>query len=143
MLQIGGGSPKFFGHSTGPMAYAQYDSWLTVGMTQAETASALGVIGDDMAAWSESKGLSTSDGAVFWVDPSEGPSQTNPAGARGNPIDWWAKKHGTGHIVIAQLTVASDSTFDAQVNCQGHTVNGGSCASMQPALLQRLPASHC
>ena len=102
--QIGGVNPAFFSVK----AEAKYDSWLTVGMTGGEAPNALGIIGDDVKDWSTKKGLVTSDGAVFWMTPKDGPSSSDCNGAQG-------KGSPAGNIVIAQLTVKSGQTFDAQV----------------------------
>ena len=92
----------------GTAQYAQYDSWLTVGMTRAEQTGALGVIGDDLDTWSVHKGLVTDNGAVFWMNPDDGPSMDDNNGAQG-------KGSPAGNVVIAQLTVKTGSSFDAQV----------------------------
>lgn len=98
---------------------SQYDSWLTVGMTNGDSPSALSIIGEDIAAWSETKALNTVDGAVFWMNPEHGPtiSDTNGKEGKGSP---------QGNVVIAQLTVKTGTTVDAQVNAQGHTNHGNS-----------------
>eukprot|EP01047_Picozoa_sp_COSAG01_P115125 COSAG01_NODE_43775_length_426_cov_1.061162_1_plen_94_part_10 len=86
-------------------------------MTNGESTSALGIIGDDVTSWSEAKPLTTEDGAIFWMNPDDGPSLTDANGkaGRGTP---------TGLIVVAQLTVKSGVSFDARLNCQGHTNHG-------------------
>ena len=53
-------------------ASAAFDSWLTVGLTDGDSASALGSIGIEFAAWNTNGGLNTDNGAVFWMDPSSG-----------------------------------------------------------------------
>ena len=113
--QIAGVNPAFFSVN----AEAQYDSWLTVGMTGGEAPTALSIIGEDIKAWSEDKGLVTSDGAVFWMNPKDGPSASDTNGAQG-------KGSPTGNVVIAQLTVKTGTTFDAQV--QMRTAPTWSCA---------------
>ena len=65
LRQIGGVNPQFY-----PMGKkSKFDSWLTVGLTTGDSSSALGSVGESFDGWSETKGLSTSDGAVFWMDP--------------------------------------------------------------------------
>jgi hypothetical protein len=126
LRQIGGVNPQFY-----PMGKkSKFDSWLTVGLTTGDSSSALGSVGESFDGWSETKGLTTSDGGIFWMDPRNGPSMKKPYGASGSE-DWWAKQHAAAHIVIAQLTVAKGSSFDAQVNIQGHTKTGGNCESLQ------------
>ena len=114
-------NPQFF-NMPGAAQYAQYDSWLTVGMTEGEEPTALTVVGDDVSSWSESKPLFTTDGAVFWMSPDDAPSVTDANGKAG-------KGTPTGNIVIAQLTVKTGSTFDASVNCQGRTDHGDNWAT--------------
>jgi hypothetical protein len=114
--QIGGVNPQFF-NLKGAAQYAQYDSWLTVGMTNGESASAISVVGDDVTSWSETKALTTEDGAIFWMNPSDGPSVTDANGKVGTG-------YPTGNIVVAQLTVQSGVSFDARLNCQGRTNHG-------------------
>jgi hypothetical protein len=114
--QIGGVNPQFF-NLKGAAQYAQYDSWLTVGMTNGESTTAISVVGDDVTSWSEAKALSTEDGAIFWMNPSDGPSVTDANGKVGTG-------YPTGNIVVAQLTVKSGTSFDARLNCQGRTNHG-------------------
>jgi hypothetical protein len=70
VLQVGGVNPMFFPLGKG----SQFDSWLSVGIVNGESASALGTLGIDFKSWSKTRGLSTSDGAVFWMSPYDGPS---------------------------------------------------------------------
>ena len=53
---------------------AEYDSWLTVGVTDGSAAAAIASTGIDFASWTESAGLESTNGAVFWMDPWSGPS---------------------------------------------------------------------
>ena len=70
----GGTNPAFWA----VMAGAQYDSWLTVGITDGDAAGALSSIGIDFDTWTESSPLATSDGAVFWMSPDNGPLANLP-----------------------------------------------------------------
>lgn len=110
---IGGVNPAFFSMN----GQAQYDSWLTVGMTEADHPSALSSIGEDVSSWSDTKDLTTSDGAVFWMNPSHAPSMRDTNGAEG-------KGTPQGNIVVAQLTVKTGTRFVAKVNAQGHSTHG-------------------
>jgi hypothetical protein len=104
---------------------AQYDSWLTVGMTNGDSPSAISFVGDahfNIDAWSKHQALSTTQGAIFWMNPADGPSATDTNGKAG-------KGTPKGNIVIAQLTVKTGTVFDAQVNCQGLTSHGDNWAS--------------
>lgn len=87
------------------MAGAEFDSWLTVGITDGDSAGALSAIGIDFDAWTESGGLGTSDGAVFWMSPDDGPTAGTDA-------------------VLAQLTVAEGSAGTASMGMQGRSSNG-------------------
>jgi len=81
-------------------AAAAFDSWLTVGITDGDSAGALGSVGIDWATWATGSGVEVDNGAVFLMDPS-----TGPAGG-----------------VLAQLTVSGD--FTAVINCQGQSTSG-------------------
>jgi hypothetical protein len=83
------------------MAGAEFDGWLTVGITAGDTAGSLSSIGLDFDGWTASSGLSSSDGAVFWMSPDDGPTES---------------------AVIAQVTVSG--AFTATVNCQGRSTRG-------------------
>lgn len=94
---VGGCNPAFFPI----MAGAQFDGWLTVGITGGDTAGALSSIGLDFAGWTATDGLSSYDAAIFWMNPDDGPSET---------------------AVVAQVTVSSG--FTAVVSAQGRSVSG-------------------
>ena len=49
---------------------AKADSWLTVGLTDGNSNSALAAVGIDWTKWTRSNGLRITDGAVFWMDTS-------------------------------------------------------------------------
>ena len=79
----------------------QYDSWLTVGITNGDAGGELSSIGLDFDNWTTSSGLATDNSAVFWMSPDDGP---------------------TGTAVIAQVTISG--AFTAVVNAQGRSVSG-------------------
>jgi hypothetical protein len=87
----GGVNPQFFAMKK----EAEFDSWLTVGLTQGGTSSTLGSVGIDWSTWSESHGIHTGKvgGAVFWMDPIEGPSMSDSNGKAGHG---GAKVHFSG-----------------------------------------------
>jgi hypothetical protein len=66
-----------------------------------DTAGALSSIGLDFDDWTASSGLSSDNGAVFWMSPDVGP---------------------TGEAVVAQITVTGG--FTASVNAQGRSNSG-------------------
>ena len=92
--QIGGVDPSLADQD----ADSQFDSWLTVGMTNGKASGALSSSGIDFQSWSEKQGIRSS-GQLFWLTPEKGPT----------PND------SNGNIVIAQLTVKNGKGFDAQV----------------------------
>ena len=109
-VNIAGVNPAFFPLGKG----SQFDSWLTVGMVNGEASNSLSTIGLDFKHWSTESGLSTTNGAVFWMNPKEGPSTADCDGLKG-------KSNSAGDVVIAQLTVPTGKPYEAIVNCQGHT----------------------
>jgi hypothetical protein len=119
--QIGGVNPQFY-NLKGAAQYAQYDSWLTVGMTNGESTTAISALGDYFTSWSETKMLTTEDGAIYWMNPGDGPSVTDANGRVGTGTP-------TGNIVVAQLTVKTGTSFDARLNCQGRTNHGDNWVS--------------
>ena len=97
-VDCGGVNPAFFAI----MPDSQYDSWLSVGVTDG-TVGELTTLGVDFAAWTESAGLSVDNGAVFWMHPSAAPG---------------------GDVVVAQLTVRSGSSGAVTMGMQGHSTSG-------------------
>lgn len=87
----GGTNPAYFAYN----AECQYDSWLTVGMTNG--GSGLGNIGIAFDDWTLTRGVSVTDGAVFWMNPNDSPG-------RATATDPMYKS------VIAQITVRSSDT---------------------------------
>ena len=97
-VDIGGTNPAFWAVANSEaLGYAQYDSWLTVGVTEGDTANALASIGIAFDAWDAQHPLDSSDdsgggktrrhlpfpfcasaanrrgasrAAVFWMDPN-------------------------------------------------------------------------
>ena len=96
---IGGVAPAFFAFS----ADAEYDSWLTVGPTDGDNAGQLSSIGVDFARWTARTAFSSSDCAVFWMSPDDGPS---------------------GDVVVAQITVAAGSSGRVSMMLQGRSNDG-------------------
>lgn len=100
---IGGIDPTFFAFS----AESEYDSWITVGVTDGSASSALaaspGLALDTL--WTDAASFETTDGAIFWMNPNDGPS-------------------GSG-IVMAQLTIADlDGTQTMTGIVQGKSAVG-------------------
>ena len=93
----GGVDPGFFS----VMPTSAFDSWLTVGLTEGDSAGALGSVGIDWETWTPDTGLTIDNGAVFWMDPNAGPGSDS------------------GDIVLAQVTVPTGTEFTAVLNVQG------------------------
>ena len=103
-VNVGGVNPLFFTAAAG----AEFDSWLTVGMLNAEDTTAISSIGIDWASWDEATPLSADDGAIFWMDPDRGAT----------------RDASMAPIVIAQITVPTGTRFTASVGAQGRSVTG-------------------
>jgi hypothetical protein len=93
-----GGIDPILVHSF-PMA--AYDSWLTVGKTEGDPAGAISAIGIVWTEWTATVGLAIDNGAVFWMEPPNGPTEDD--------------------VVIAQLTIPNDQPFVATVAAQGES----------------------
>ena len=84
---IGGPNAAFIAFN----ADVAFDSYLTVGQEQADLSISPGENGaDKLAAWGESEtvGMETADGAIFYMDPDSGPASN-------------------GAMIFAQLTLAN------------------------------------
>ena len=100
----GGTSPAFWAVANNvALGFAEYDSWLTVGITDGANSGALSSIGFDWTAWSAARGYSCNDCAIFWMSPDSAP---------------------TGDIVVAQITVAAGSTGVVTLGLQGRSRGG-------------------
>ena len=96
---VGGVNPLFFSAT----ADAEFDSWLTVGMVNAEDTMAISSIGINWASWDAATPLLATDGAVFWMDPDRGASRVTTLSST---------------IVIAQITVPTGTRFTASAGAQ-------------------------
>tara|TARA_B100000900_G_scaffold309635_1_gene268338 strand:- start:1018 stop:2496 length:1479 start_codon:yes stop_codon:yes gene_type:complete len=83
---------------------SQYDSWLTIGITNGNKRNLISTIGIDFKDWSISEGLNVDNGAIFQMDPEM-------------PI-----VPGDEYI-IGQLTIPSNTNARAIVNAQGRYIN--------------------
>jgi len=96
---IGGASPAFFAVN----ADVEFDSWLTIGTTDGTNSGAIAASpGLGLAAWSETAGISESNGAIFYMNPSDGPAGDD--------------------IVLAQITSATP-TGTASALLQGRSTD--------------------
>ena len=103
---IGGTNPAFWGI----LPDSQYDSWLTIGSddgTRAGDISSIGIPFDGNSAWSETRGIWTNNGALFYMDPTTG---------------------AAGDVVLGQVTVREATqgtpTNVATMMLQGRSVGG-------------------
>ena len=101
----GGVNPAFYASSPD----SQYDSWLTVGLTEGDSGGAMSSIGIDWDSWTTDAGIETSDGALFWMAPTDGPTGEGDARA----------------VTVAQITVPTGTAFTASVSTQGRSVGAG------------------
>jgi hypothetical protein len=99
-VNIGGVDPQKWTSSN----LAQYDSWLTVGITDGNTQNNLMSTGIDFGSWSMRRGIRTKDGSVFLKDPSKAKVGVN--------------------VTIAQLSVADGTSWQAIVRVKGHDYSG-------------------
>ena len=75
-VHIGGANPLFFA----TMPECQWDSWLALGGTDGSNdANAVSSIGIDWSLWTETNDLVVDNGALFWMDPDDGPSKAGGA----------------------------------------------------------------
>merc|ERR1711959_539472 len=85
------------------MGYAQYDSWLSAGITDGDAGGALSSIGIDWDSWTADSGIEVTDGAVFWMSPDDAPG---------------------GNVVTAQITVTDGTSGTVVAGMQGRSSSG-------------------
>lgn len=83
---------------------SEFDSWLTLGITDGNSANIVSSIGIDFDSWTSTNGISINNGAVFGLDPDE------------NII------YGNEYI-IGQLTVLTGTNYEVIVNVQGKWID--------------------
>ena len=102
-----------FGVDTGPvnpaffpmMPDCQFDSFLTIGLDGPATQpGALSTVGVDFSSWTESTGINSDNGAVFFMDPAHGSVSSS--------------------VVFAQLTVSTGTRFSGAISAQGKSAGG-------------------
>ena len=82
---------------------ALYDSWLTIGISDGDNDNKLSTIGIDFNEWSEIKPITTSNGAVFSLDPNEGENKNE--------------------YIVGQITIRDNLIDVMTVNVQGKKNN--------------------
>ena len=100
----GGTNPAFWAvANNAALGFAQYDSWLSAGLTDGDAAGALSSIGIDWGGWTADAGIEVTDGAVFWMSPDDAPG---------------------GDVVVAQLTVTAGTSGTMTGGMQGRSSTG-------------------
>jgi hypothetical protein len=80
----------------------QYDSWLTIGITDGNADNEISTVGIDFSTWTETSGIHSTNGAVFTMDPEI------------NIVDG-------DEYIIAQITIPNTRTTQLTLNAQGKT----------------------
>jgi len=87
---------------------AQYDSWLTIGITDGNAGNEVSTVGIDFSKWTENSGIHTTNGAVFTIDPEI------------NIVEG-------DEYVVAQITIPNDRSTELILNAQGKTNCNNNC----------------
>ena len=118
---IGGVNPAFFAiANNAALGFAEFDSWLTVGVSDGSAPGAISASpGFNIAtAWTATTGLSESNAAIFFMDPAT-----------------MGANSGAAPVVMAQMTVsaavAAGGTAAAQL--QGRSTGGATDWEMAAA----------
>lgn len=101
----GGVNPAFIAVNAG----AEFDGWLTVGITEGDNIGEISSIGVDFDTWTADAGLSVTNGAVFWMSPDDGDG--------GRP-----DQDGNREVVLAQVTLSG--SFNATMKVRGRSNSG-------------------
>ena len=99
---IGGISPSII--QIFPDAF--YDSWLTIDITDGDQENKLSIIGIDINEWSSTNSISTSNGAVFLIDPED--------------------SNYKNEYLLGQITISNYLTDVVTMNIQGRKVDDDS-----------------
>ncbi|MAD57151.1 MAG: hypothetical protein CMK44_01080 [Porticoccus sp.] len=89
---------------------SQYDSWLTIGITDGNTGNQVSTVGIDFSIWTETSGIHTTNGAVFTIDPEV------------SVVDG-------DEYTIAQITIPNSRSVELIINAQGKTNCVNNCNS--------------
>ena len=81
---------------------SQYDSWLTIGITDGNINNEVSSVGIDFSSWTENTGIHTTNGAVFTMDP-----EINVVSG--------------DEYIVAQITIPNTKSVDLTLNVQGKT----------------------
>jgi hypothetical protein len=80
----------------------RFDSWLTIGITDGDSSNQISSVGQDWAEWTDTKGLNSSNMALFWMQPTKSTATAE-----------------AGPVVVAQLTVRKNFVGAATISLQG------------------------
>ena len=83
-----------------------YDSWLTIDITDGDQENKLSIIGIDINEWSSTNSISTSNGAVFLIDPED--------------------SNYKNEYLLGQITISNYLTDVVTMNIQGRKVDDDS-----------------
>ncbi len=81
---------------------SQYDSWLTIGVTDGNDDNEISTIGIDFSSWTETSGIHSTNGAVFTIDPEI------------NIVEG-------DEYIVAQITIPNTRSTTLTLNAQGKT----------------------
>ena len=99
---IGGVSPSII--QIFPDAF--YDSWITIDITDGDPSNQLSTIGIDFNEWSDTNGITTSNGAIFQIDPND--------------------NNYKNEYILGQMTIPNYVNDVLTFNVQGREVNDDS-----------------
>jgi hypothetical protein len=123
-VNVAGTNPAFWPvANSDATGYAQYDSWLTVGITGGDQSAAISSIGIDFASWDENVPLvsdQVSGGAVFWMDPSAATASVSESRTMVVAQLTLSESVADGH----SLTRLHQMRFDAQGRSVGRVESG-------------------
>ena len=83
---------------------ANYDSWLTIGLTDGDTDNKLSVVGIEFNEWTETNGINIDNGAIFVMDPELDIVNGN-------------------EYVLGQISVRTGTEYMVILNIQGKTID--------------------
>jgi hypothetical protein len=109
---IGGASPAFFPiANNAALGFAEFDSWLTLGVTDGSTPGAISASpGFDIASlWTQDTPLEQHNAAIFFMDPAT-----------------MGANSGSDPIVVVQMTISADDAASGQATAtlQGRSAGG-------------------
>merc|ERR1712164_11523 len=114
---IGGVSPAFFAiANNAALGFSEYDSWLTIGVTDGSAAGAISASpGFDIASlWTQDTALEQPNAAIFFMDPTTMDANSGP-----DPI------------VMVQMTISADDAASGQATATLQGRSGGGAEDWQ------------